>query len=156
MEFLIPVASSPRLREVTFSSVSIIRAVGSLLSIAFAESNKDTELRRFMLLLLEALVRQPRSPLMQQNAELAQIILNDWLPCLGELLGSKNGNHREVSIRLLSSIVTSCLNSENNDAITASTVNLWNSVSPHILELMQDTPPLPQDSLRFMTAICLP
>ena len=75
--------------QVTFSSLPMIRAVGSLLSIAFSQSNKDTELRRFVLLLLEALVRQPRSPLMQQNAELAQIILNDWLPCLGELLGSK-------------------------------------------------------------------
>ena len=71
LEFLIPVASSPRLREVTFSSVSMIRAVGSLLNIAFDRSNKDEELRRFMLLLLEALVRQPDSPLIQQNAELA-------------------------------------------------------------------------------------
>ena len=35
-------ASSPRLREVTFSSLPMIRAVGSLLGIAFSQSSQDT------------------------------------------------------------------------------------------------------------------
>jgi hypothetical protein len=156
LEFLIPVATSPRLREVAFSSLSMIRAVGSLLKLAFAASNKDSEFRRFMLLLLEALVRQPRSPLMQKNIKLAQTVLEDWLPSLCELLGSNDGNHRELSIRLLSSIVTSCLGTNSTNVTTAAIVNLWKLASPHIRSLMKDTAPLPQHSLRFMSAICLP